>query len=118
MPKMKTRLSPIPGGQHCHYFIARTAQGMARELYEIAMRDNNIYKEWKAQCPELTPEILEDKFVLLLWPKLIEQARATLAKMLRTIDNDTLKNQIHDALVLDASLRRGRPKGQGFRLGN
>lgn len=105
-------------GAHCHFLIAETAMAMAHELYSMAMRDNKVYAEWKAQCPELTPGILEERFCELLWPRLLEQARATLTKMLSGPYDQVLKTQIADALILDNTLRRGRDKTSGgARLG-
>lgn len=94
--------------EHCHVLIAETAKAMAREVYADTMRDNTLYVRWKKMCPELTPVLAEDKFVMLLWPHLIPQARSTLQSMLGGRLAETLKEQIYDALILDATLGRGR----------
>jgi hypothetical protein len=120
MPKIKTSMiAPVGGsGKHCHFLIAETAQAMAHSLYDDCMRDNKIWLQWKEMCPELTRTDLEDRFVDLLWPKLIEQARATLAKMLSGPYDQVLKDQIADALIKDGSLRRGRDHtSAGYRTG-
>lgn len=97
---------------HCHKLICATAIEMAGALYDEVMKDNSIYAHWKAICPELTPTMTEILFIEQMWPHLIGQARATLARMLTMEYADDLKMQIHDALCKDATLKRGRtPKG-------
>lgn len=97
---------------HCHKLIRATAIEMAGELYDQCMRNNDIYAHWKLACPELTPIILEIQFIELLWPKMIEPARATLARMLGMAHIDEKqKETIYLALIHDAQLRRGRADG-------
>lgn len=102
--------------RHAHVLVAKTAKEMAGALFEEMMRDNALYKQWKAQCPELTPKKLQQRFILQAQPLLLEQARATLAKMLTGPYPEALKDQIADALIQDRILR---PDGQpgGFRIG-
>jgi|SRR5882724_10376816 len=95
---------------HCHKLVAQTAKEMAGALYEEVMRDNTLWANWKAQCPDLTPPRLQAMFIELMWPKLIEQARATLAKLLATPLSESLKQQITDALIKDNTLMRGRKR--------
>lgn len=101
--------------KYAHPLVAQTAHEMAGSLFEDLMQDNTAYKDWKAQCPDLTPEELEARFIALTAPRLLEQARATLAKLLATSMNEDLKELIYDALVLDNTIM-GRSKGQGLRL--
>lgn len=92
---------------HCHKMIRSVAVEMAAEIYaEVMAGNNDLYDNWKKLCPELTPTLLEIKFLELLWPKLIPQARATMAKMLTTNIAEDLKELISDALIADATLRR------------
>lgn len=95
---------------HCHPMIRATAIEMAGELYDIVMRDNKVYAKWKKMCPDLTPTTAEIAFIELAYPKLLEQARATLAGLLATNIAQNLKAEIHDALVKDNTLRRGRER--------
>jgi len=96
---------------HCHKLIRATAIDMAAEVYAAVMRgDNELYAQCKKLCPELNPTILEIKYIELLWPKLLLEARATLAKLLTTNIAEEHKLRIHEALVLDAQLMRGRQR--------
>lgn len=96
--------------RHCHKLVMATAIEMAGEVYELVMVDNDKWAYWKSMCPDLTREAARDNFVELLWPKLIEEARATLAKMLAAPIHENLKATIYEALLLDAALQRGRPR--------
>lgn len=91
---------------NCHKMVRSVARGMAHELYAEVMSDNAVWKNWKAQCPDLTPRRLEAMFVHMAWPKLIEEARATLAKLLASEVNPILKEQIYDALIKDNMARQ------------
>lgn len=98
-----------PRAQMCHALIADTAKGFAREIYDKIMWDNDAYKAWKEECPDLTKGAAEEEFVRLLWPKLLDDARAILAKMLGDPGKEHLKPAIHDALIKDATVRGDRP---------
>jgi hypothetical protein len=94
---------------HCHKLVRATAIEMAGELYDDVMRgDNTLYSQWKSVCPELTPALCEMKFIELLWPKMVEQARATLAQMLGTNIPEDQKQIIYDALICDGMLGRDK----------
>jgi hypothetical protein len=96
---------------HCHKMIRATAIEMAAEVFARVMAgDNELYAQCKALCPELDPTLLEIKYIELLWPKLIPEARATLARLLATNIDEKHKMSIHEALVLDAQLMRGRQR--------
>lgn len=99
---------------HCHKLIRATAIEMAGAVYEEVMKDNGRYAYWKSICPELTPALAEGMFIEYLWPHLIGQARATLATMLNPSSGANLTDRdradIHEALVKDASLQRGRTR--------
>lgn len=89
----------------CHKMLKSVAQGMAHEVYEELMRDNTRYAEWKALCPDLTPELSESMFVAQMWPHMVEQARLSLTHMLTTNIAESVKESISDALIKDNSLR-------------
>ena len=91
-----------------HKLLVKTAQDMAHELYDCVMQDDSLYAYWKSQCDELTPKIAEKLFVQLMYPKLIEAARTTLAGMLANPMLTHLHEDIYDALVKDNALRPGR----------
>lgn len=95
---------------HCHKLVAETAKDMAHNLYSDLMANNQLYSAWKTQNPGLTGKALENRFVAKNWGKCLEAARAMLALMLRGPCDESLKSTIHEALVLDATLIRGRAK--------
>lgn len=97
---MRAPLLPIPGtGTHAHRLVAKTAMEMAQEVYEKnAGRSNDFY----AKYPDRKAYVKE------AWALYLDAARTTLAQLLSTNMDDELKNQIHDALIKDATLRRGR----------
>jgi len=100
---------------YAHEQVASVAREMAHEVYADLMKsDNELYRDWKKQCPDLTPELCEELFVELMIPRLLEPARATLAKMLANPSFQHLHESIYDALVRDNVLRAGRnaPRGR------
>lgn len=100
--------------KHAHKLIAKTAREMAEAVYEGYMHDNRIYAHWKRVCPELTPRLARKKFVELLYPQMIEEARQILAQMLGSTSSSVtehMKREIAEALILDNELRLGRAEG-------
>lgn len=97
---MREPLIRLPGkGAHAHKLVAKTAMEMAQEIYEKnAGRSNEFYKEYADM----------DAYVRECWPLYLDAARATLSKLLTTNMDESLKNEIYEALIRDASLRRGR----------
>jgi len=90
----------LPGkGAHAHKLVAKTAMEMAQEVYEKnAGRSNDFYEKYPDR----------DAYVSSCWALYLDAARATLAQLLTTNMEDSLKDQIHEALIKDATLRRGR----------
>jgi hypothetical protein len=90
----------LPGkGAHAHKLVAKTAMEMAQEVYEKnAGRSNAFYEKYPDR----------EAYVTSCWALYLDAARATLAQLLSTNIEETLKEQIHEALIKDASLRRGR----------
>lgn len=104
---------------HCHKMIREVARAAAGELYDKVMGDNKVFAEWKRQNEGATTKQLEDRFIDRNWGKCIQFARATLATMLRQNNlPEKVKEEILDALVKDASLTRGRDRGQQLLMGN
>lgn len=101
---------PVRNLKYCHELIRETAMALAGELYEKAMRDNENHATWKLMCNDMTSEQRLAEFIQLMWPRMIEDARATLARMLATSQNEVLKEHIYNALILDGQLRA---KGKG-----
>ena len=105
---MNAKLGKGPD-QHTHPLIRATAIEMAGELYDLLMKNNVQFAEWKRMHPDLSsPAELEIRFIELKWPELIEDARTTLARMLAGNASEELKMTIHDALVKDNPLRLRR----------
>jgi hypothetical protein len=98
--KMREPLIRLPGtGAHAHRLVAKTAMEMAQEVYEKnAGKSNDFY----AKYPDRLAYVKE------CWALYLDAARTTLAQLLSTNIDDVLKDQIHDALIKDATLRRGR----------
>ncbi len=97
---MREPLIRLPGkGAHAHKLVAKTAMEMAHEVYEKnAGRSDDFY----AKYPD------RQAYVTECWALYLDAARATLAQLLTTNMDDVLKGEIHDALIKDATLRRGR----------
>lgn len=94
---------------HAHHLVHETAVAMAHELYDTMMRDDHWFKYWKKENPGLGRAALEEAFVERNISKLLPQARASLARLLTSGGIDELqKEEIYDALLLDATLVRGR----------
>jgi hypothetical protein len=94
---------------YAHKQVLEVALEMSHEVYaEIMQRDNELYAEWLKMCPDLTPTLAEELFVELLLPKMLEPARATLAKMLGMAQYKSLHEGIYNALIQDNILRQGR----------
>lgn len=105
-------------GKHCHKMVAETAKGIAEAFVEFTMQDNEQFAALRAAHPDLTTEQTHKELSKRLWPQFIEQARATLAKMLAGPMEESLKEQIAQALILDNTLRRRRDRSSaGFRAG-
>lgn len=101
-----------PQAAHCHELIAETAQAMAHEVWdELATRDDNWLRWWKSQHPGKALAFLEKAWVASHWARFIPGARAILAGMLANPIDETQKTRIHEALVLDSTLKRGRSQG-------
>jgi len=72
---------------------------MAQEVYEKnAGKSNDFYEKYPDR----------EAYVSSCWALYLDAARATLTQLLTTNMDEVLKDQIHEALVRDATLRRGR----------
>lgn len=86
---------------HCHVLVKDTARGLATALYQhMAMKSDSFYKA----NPQVEP------FVNSMWKHFVEEARATLIKMLSLPYPQELKDQIAEAIILDNTLTRDRPE--------
>lgn len=82
--------------QHAHFLIAKTAQECAAEWYESAAHDNDFYNRYPSM----------EIFVKRKWHLYIQAARQALGKMLGGNFPDSLKKEIHEALIADRQLPR------------
>lgn len=94
--------------QHTHPLIRATAIEMAGDLYDLMMKNNEQWNEWKRMHEGFSLAQLEIRFLELKWPELVEDARATLAGILGTNASEDLKATIYDALIKDQGLRMAR----------
>lgn len=97
---MREPLIRLPGkGAHAHKLVAKTAMEMAQEAYEKnAGRSNDFYEKY----PDM------EAYVSSCWALYLDAARTTLTQLLTTNMDENLKDEIYQALVKDATLRRGR----------
>lgn len=79
-----------------HTQVREVAEGMAQVCYEQLARNDAWYKNHPDR----------NKYVAHVWPMLIDEARATLARMLQGPYNEGLKAKVAEALILDRQLRR------------
>ena len=95
---------------YAHEMVLKTAKGMAEELFELVMSDNTAYREFKDECEAsgLERSAIRAKFVEMMIPGLLGEARATLARILADPSNAHLHESIDDALVKDWPLHLGR----------
>jgi hypothetical protein len=85
---------------------------MCLAVYEKLMKDNAVRAAWKAKHPGAGEIGLQAAFVKRFLSVYVEQARAVLAGMLtQSTYSDVDKDRIHDILVKDKSLIRGRMSG-------
>lgn len=96
--------------QYCHELVRDTAKALAGAIYESAMVHNENYEIWQRMCVDLPKAKHQDEWIRLMWPRMLDDARATLAQMLAGPISEDLKSRIHNALILDSELRR---KGHG-----
>lgn len=94
--------------------VAQVAREMATSVWEEALsKDNDLYRGIRRANPHRSLEQCRVAFVRVLAPRLVGEARATLAAMLATGIDESLKLRIYDSLIRDASLRGVRSmKGQ------
>lgn len=91
--------------KYAHEMVRDVAKGMAHELYESMMKSNEAYAVWRHFCEDVGRENAEREFVHLALPYLLDDARATLAGMLRMPQFEHLHLSIHDALIKDNLIR-------------
>ena len=92
----------------CHKMVREVAISMAHETYDSFMQNNVYYENWRKENPGLERKAYELVWVNRNWSRFIPAARATMGAMLAQPLDEGLKEQISEALILDATLIRGR----------
>ena len=96
-----------------HKMIRAQAIEMAGALYDGLMtRDPALYARWKAVYPALDATAMEAKYIEMMWPWLIERARATLAATLHGKEQTPLHDEIATALIHDNQFRAARDRAR------
>lgn len=98
-----------------HKLVLETARSMANSLFEVVMLNNEWYDGWKKARPGQSERALRAAFVAKHTVRLLPSARATLASMLTSTPDAALKEEIYEALCLDATLKQGRQPKPLFR---
>lgn len=101
-------MTQLASGIHAHKLIADTAAEMAHECYDALMHRDDWYALWRSQNPGANAKVLEARWVRQHTKDFLAGARHILTGMLSKPIDDDLKEAIYKALVLDASLMRGR----------
>ena len=97
-----------PRAAHAHRLVAETARDLAYVMYDELMCQNKFYQHVRSTYPNLDDTQRRERFARQLVPRMIEPARATLAAMLNGPYDESLKETIAQALMLDKTLKRGR----------
>jgi hypothetical protein len=98
---------------HTHRQVADVARELAHELYDKLMGDPELCALWRARWEGATEREREAKFVAMHWGKCVPMARATMALLLQSPMDEALKEKVSEALILDATLMRGKAKVVG-----
>jgi len=98
--------------KHVHPMVADAAVDIIMESYDSLMHHNEHWAAFQGQFPGATPKELEQIYLEHNWGKGVEAARMTLARMLNPAMSpgldDSSREKIHEALILDRSLMMGR----------
>ena len=99
-------------GLNAHRLVAETAVSMAREYWEAYMGANNeLYRSFMSA--HRNEKEAMTTFVALVAPNCLEDARLALTECLSKPDDivpKSMKDEIAEALILDAPLRANRKK--------
>lgn len=116
MPPVGIVSPGVPGKRslHAHKDVASQARELCLSAYEALMAENAIWLNWQARFPGYSRKRLEAVFVALYLFRFVPAARAMMAARLAGEVDEGVKAALYDALVLDATLTRGRGRGQGL----
>ena len=98
--EVRLKYTPTGGHRHmAHWLVAKTARELAESIYEDLAKDNAFYRRHPDQ----------KAWVEAVHGSLLQQAREALASILndpRPTISEERREQIAEALIMDASLRR------------
>lgn len=92
--------------KHAHRLIVETAEKMAAEVFDHLMHRNRFYEAYQASHPNIPKAKLQAHFIKTQRGKYLNSARTILAQMLGTNIDESLKEQIYDALIRDNHVKR------------
>ena len=95
---------------HAHELIAKLAVEACQEAYDNIMFSNDIRAFWKLQHPGMSEKALRKSWITKMSHHYLPFARSTAAALLAQPIDEELKIQIHEALILDNDLMRGRSR--------
>lgn len=107
-PSKRRRKHGAEQSIHAHYLVAETARELTLATYEATMSNNDVRAEWKRRHPGMGELGLQAAFIKRYIGAHLAPARTTLGLMLRGSLDEKQKELIHQALVLDNTLVRGR----------
>ena len=99
---------------HAHEAVSVQAQELCLAAYEALMAENEIWEAWRQSHPGASRRGLEKAFMTAFTFRFVPAARAMMAARLQAPIDDAAKDAIYEALLLDATLMRGRGRGQGL----
>ncbi len=107
-------LAGIGRGLNAHWRVAKVAVTMAEKLFEIYMLDNDWWHKMSAGG-RVSEKQGRKVFLRCVAPQLLEDARQALVDMLTQPDiPQSMKDEIAEALILDAPLRGSRMVAERF----
>ena len=98
---------------HAHEAVFRQAEELCMSAYEALMEDDTLWSRWRNTHPGFSPRHLELAFMKKFTFRFVPAARAMMAARLQAPLDDGTKEAIYEALLLDATLVRGRGRGLG-----
>jgi len=102
---------------HAHEAVFRQAQELCLSAYEALMAENEIWAAWQQSHSGFSRRHLELAFMKAFTFRFVPAARAMMAARLRAPLDDATKDALYQALLLDATLMRGRGRPQGLTSG-
>jgi len=91
---------------HVHPRVLKVATEMANQLFEDYARDNDYYRQFKANGG--TEKRARKMFVARVAPRLYEEARKALTLILAGDYPESVKEEVFEALCKDNLLRANR----------